>query len=165
MPEQHTPKQEQPGSFEDSRTPGLDCSDLNFEQVSRIVRWYKDSVDAIHAAHEATTQQAVRETLERLKRNALTVKTIRFPDQYLETWRGRAVTLEQIDEELVNLNAVTKETIMKSKYYLTDDQVTGLIRLIDDEIKQNHTNRDEAYNTYWENIKMGLGYAVTKDSK
>lgn len=51
---------------------------------------------------------------------------------------------------------------MKNKYYLTDDQVKSLIKLINDEIELNIVNGDDAYNTHWQNIKMALGYAVTK---
>lgn len=50
----------------------------------------------------------------------------------------------------------------KNKVYLTDDQLTGLVKLIDDEIELNTVNGDDAYNTYWENIKMALGFAIVK---
>lgn len=51
---------------------------------------------------------------------------------------------------------------MKSKYYLTDEQCAGLVKLINEEIELNRANQDEAYNTFWEDIKMALGYAIVK---
>lgn len=52
--------------------------------------------------------------------------------------------------------------IMKGKYYLTDEECAGLVKLIDEEVELNRANEDEAYNTFWENIKMALGYAIVK---
>jgi hypothetical protein len=51
---------------------------------------------------------------------------------------------------------------MDNKIILTDDQAKGLVKLIDQEIKANIQAGDEAYNTYWENIKMALGYAIIR---
>jgi len=53
---------------------------------------------------------------------------------------------------------------MKNKYYLTDEQTQGLLKLIDEEIELNEANGDDAYNTFWENIKMDLGYAIVRKS-
>lgn len=55
-----------------------------------------------------------------------------------------------------------KGEFVKKKYYLSDEQVTGLVKLVNEEMELNKQNQDEAYNTYWENIKMALGYAITK---
>lgn len=55
-----------------------------------------------------------------------------------------------------------KGVSMKNKYYLTEDQVSTLLKLIDDEIELNMANGDGAYNTHWDNIKMAFGYAVIK---
>lgn len=46
--------------------------------------------------------------------------------------------------------------------HLTRDQSEGVIKLLDDEMQRNTNNQDDAYNTYWENIKMALGYAIVK---
>lgn len=52
---------------------------------------------------------------------------------------------------------------MSSKrYILSDNQVKGLVKLIDNEIELNNKSGDEAYNPYWEKIKMELGYAITR---
>lgn len=51
---------------------------------------------------------------------------------------------------------------IKKKYYLTDEQVSGIVKLLNEEIELNLQNNDEAYNTYWQDIKMALGYAVVK---
>ena len=50
----------------------------------------------------------------------------------------------------------------KQTIKLTDDQVKGIIKLIDAETKANSLAGDDAYNTYWDNIKMSLGYAVIR---
>jgi hypothetical protein len=50
----------------------------------------------------------------------------------------------------------------KTRVYLTDDQTQGLVKLIDAEVELNEVNGDSAYNTYWENIKMALGYAIVR---
>lgn len=50
----------------------------------------------------------------------------------------------------------------QKKYYLTEDQVTGLIKLINEEIDANILAQNDAYNGYWETIKMRLGYAITR---
>jgi hypothetical protein len=39
---------------------------------------------------------------------------------------------------------------------LTKDQVTGVVKLIDQEILRNQEAGDDAYNTYWDNIKDSL---------
>lgn len=51
---------------------------------------------------------------------------------------------------------------MKKKYYLSDEQVAGLVKLINEEMELNKQNQDDAYNTYWEGIKMALGYAIVR---
>ena len=50
----------------------------------------------------------------------------------------------------------------KKTIKLSNDQISGLLRLIDEETTANNLAGDEVYNTYWDNIKMALGYAIVK---
>ena len=54
--------------------------------------------------------------------------------------------------------ADNKEDTMKVEFYR--EQTEGIVKLIDDEIRVNNLNGNDAYNIFWENIKMALGYAV-----
>jgi hypothetical protein len=48
------------------------------------------------------------------------------------------------------------------KITLTEDQVSGIVKLINGEIEANISAGDDAYNTFWENTKMALGYDVDR---
>jgi hypothetical protein len=49
---------------------------------------------------------------------------------------------------------------MNNEYHLTDDQITGILKLIDAEIELNAANGDDAYNSFWEQVKQALGYSA-----
>lgn len=45
---------------------------------------------------------------------------------------------------------------------LSNNQLKAIVKLINDEIEANNRNGDGAYNTYWDNLKMALGYGIVR---
>jgi hypothetical protein len=130
--------------------------------MCKLVVYFANNTQAIHMRGVSYSinedSSAVHNKLKILEQKGIIVSEKRNNRRFYRT-NPACPVLEQVRH-------IAKAKIpggtMKSKYYLTDEECTGLVKLINEEIELNRANGDEAYNTFWENIKMALGYAIVK---